>query len=155
MIACAPGRLALLVIHQRFCWARELARYPTAAAYYWCQLSGSLNWYSKSESVDGEHLFLLQKPSRLSLSQTKGPLSICSMGESQAVSKGEKDFLSGTMSTASQADKIVVGFLFLKRLLDEAWKSSSPHNKKRWKFGISYQQVKTAFFFPSTFLLLL
>lgn len=68
------------------------------------------------------------------------------MGDSQAVSKGEKDFLSGTMSTASQADKNVVGFLFLKWLLDEAWKSSSPHNKKRWKFGISYQQAKTTFF---------
>lgn len=64
----------------------------------------------------------------------------------QAVSEGEKDFLSGTMSTASEADKNVLGFLFLKWLLDEARDSSSPHNQKRWKFGISYQQVKTAFF---------
>lgn len=94
LIPCAPGRLTLPVIYQRICLAREMARHSTTATYYWCQLSGSLDCCSKSNYADGEHLFLLQEPSWLN--QTKGPLNICSMEDSQAVSKGEKDFLSRT-----------------------------------------------------------
>lgn len=63
------------------------------------------------------------------------------MEDSQAVSKGEKDFLSGTMSTASEDDKNFFGFSVLEVIIDEARDSSSPHNQKRCKFGITYQQV--------------
>lgn len=72
------------------------------------------------------------------------------MEDSQAVSKGEKDFLSGTMSTSSEADKNFLGFSVLEVIIDEARDSSSPHNQKRWKFGITYQQVLFPFFPPCT-----
>ena len=147
LIPCAPGRLAWFVIHQRFCLARELARYPTAATYSWCQLSWSLDCYSESNYIDGEHLFVLQEPSWLRVSARPRDHWIFVPWETVRQFAREKRVCSqGPWVQPQKLIRVFLSFLLWKWLLGETRDSSSLHDQEKWKFGNSLRQVQTTFF---------